>query len=60
MIHAIGDTNWQVRIIGVYVGSEQFTDQAANNAIFDIGVSSFYLNTKFYNSVINSFFKSCN
>lgn len=55
-----GKSYWQVRVIGVTIGSMDLTSSSASVAIIDSGTSYFYLNSKLYNSIISNFFSNCN
>ncbi len=55
----VGNTYWQVNLLGVFVGSMDMTSSSANVAVIDSGTSFFYLNADLFNNVVNNFFQSC-
>jgi hypothetical protein len=58
-VGVVGNTYWQVSVLGVEVGGIDMTAQSANVAVVDSGTSYFYLNADLFNSVVANFFQSC-
>lgn len=56
----VGNTYWQVNVLGVTVGGIDMTSLAANVAVIDSGTSYFYLNADLFNNIVNNFFSDCN
>lgn len=56
----VGNEYWQIKLIGVMVGSIDMTRYAAKVAIIDSGTSYFYLNQNLFNKIISSYFSDCN
>jgi hypothetical protein len=58
-VSVVGNTYWQVSLLGVIVGGIVMTTSSADVAVIDSGTSYFYLNANLFNNVVNNFFQSC-
>jgi hypothetical protein len=59
-LDVVGNTYWQVNVLGAIVGGIDMTSSCANAAVIDSGTSYFYLNAELFNRVVANFFQNCN